>query len=424
MNLSWGSCRLGSFLQLFLTLSSLCSYVLAVPPSSSFDRALLSRSVPSNSSSNSSSCHCYPGDACWPNTNEWNDFNRTLGGKLIATVPIASACHNDAYAAYDAAACTTLQSEWFMEEIHYESSSSIMAPFFANQSCDPFLPESARCVIGTYIQYAVNAAEASDFQKTIEFVQRHNIRLTVRNTGHDYNGKATGAGAVGIWTHNLKDIEIIDYKSSNYTGKAMKMGAGVQGFEAYQAAHDQGLVVVGGNCPTVGIAGGYSQGGGHGPLASKFGLGADQVLEWEVVTGTGELLHATPSENSDLYWALSGGGGGIFGVVLSMTSKAYKDMPSSASNLTFTNEGVSQDDYYDAVGTFHETLIPLVDAGGVSVWQFSNTTFSMVPTYGPDISKAQMDSILKPVTDKLDQYKMNYSKSNPYFSANPILPPK
>lgn len=287
-----------------------------------------------------------------------------------------------------------------------------MAPFFANQSCDPFLPEDARCIVGNYIQYAVNATGASDYQKTIEFVQRYNIRLTIRNTGHDYNGKATGAGAVGIWTHHMKEIQILDYQSKDYGGKAIKMGAGVQGYEASAAAHAQGFVLVGGNCPTVGIAGGYSQGGGHGPLASKFGLAADQVLEWEVVTGTGRLLRATPTENSDLYWALSGGGGGIFGVVLSMTSKVYKEMPSSASNLTFTNEGVSQDAYYDVVGTFHQILIPLVDAGGVSVWQFTNVSFSMAPTYGPNITREELQSILEPVINKLEQYKMNYSKSN------------
>lgn len=217
-----------------------------------------------------------------------------------------------------------------------------MAPFFANQSCDPFLPKSAQCVIGSYIQYAVNAGGASDYQKTIEFTKKNNIRLVIRNTGHDYIGKSTGAGAVGIWTHNLKNIEILDYHSPYYTGKAMKMGAGIQVFEADEAAHAQGLVVVGGNCQTVGLAGGYTQGGGHGPLASKFCLAADQVLEWEVVTGRGELLTATQSKNSDLYWALSGGGGGTYGVVLSMTSKAYPDLQVAVANLTFTNEGVSQ----------------------------------------------------------------------------------
>ncbi|KAL8749384.1 MAG: hypothetical protein Q9184_006826, partial [Pyrenodesmia sp. 2 TL-2023] len=383
-----------------------------------------------NTSTIEPSCRCFPGDACWPKSSEWEEFNKTLNGKLVATRPIASACHDDPFAIYNPQACRKLQSTWFTEETHYESSSSVMAPFFANQSCDPFSARDARCVLGTYIQYAVNASDASDFQAAIKFVQRYNIRLTIRNTGHDYNGKSTGAGAVGIWTHHMKNIEILDYKSLNYSGKAMKMGAGVQGYEAYRAAHGQGLLVVGGNCPTVGLAGGYTQGGGHGPLASKFGLAADQVLEWEVVTAMGTLLRATPIENSDLFWALCGGGGGTFGVVVSMTTKLYEELPSSASTLNFTKQGASQEVFYDVVGTFHETLIPLVDAGGVSVWQFTNDSFSMAPAYGPGISGPRMRSLLDPVIKKLHHHSMNYTfavKEFPSFldsydAMNPPIP--
>ena len=99
-----------------------------------------------------------------------------------------------------------------------------------------------------------------------------------------------------------------------------------------------------------------------------------------------------------------------------MTYKAYADMPSSASNLTFTNQGVSQDTYYSIIGAFHEALIPLVDAGGVSIWQFTNTTFSMAPTYGPNISTAQLNSFIEPVIAKLEQSGMNYSQSTPKHS--------
>jgi hypothetical protein len=63
--------------------------------------------------------------------------------------------------------------------------------------------------------------------------------------------------------HNLKNIEVVNHTSNAYTGTAMKMGAGVQAFEAYAAAHEAGLSVLGGECITVGISGGYTQGGGH-----------------------------------------------------------------------------------------------------------------------------------------------------------------
>ncbi|TVY84927.1 FAD-linked oxidoreductase ZEB1 [Lachnellula suecica] len=387
------------FLQCSLVLSFMYSGVLAAPSLFGGHAARAS----------SSSCRCFPGDSCWPSNTEWSEFNTTLGGKLIATVPIGSVCHHDPFAAYDAEACSSLQAAWFNEDTHYGSSSSVMAPFFANQSCDPFLPDTSRCVIGTYIQYAVNASDATDYQKALEFGQLHNIRLVIRNTGHDYLGKSTGAGALGIWTHYMKNIDFLDYTSPNYAGKAIKLGAGVQGHEAYAAAKAEGLVVVGGNCPTVGIAGGYSQGGGTGPLGSRFGMAADQVLEWEVVTASGELLIATPSNNSDLYWALSGGGGGVYGVVVSMTSKAHADMPSSAANLTFTNNGVSQDAFWGAVSVFHETLPAIVDAGGVSVWGFTNASFSMTPTYGPNITASQMSNLLQPVIQKLNANNISFT---------------
>ena len=167
---------------------------------------------------------------------------------------------------------------------------------------------------------------------------------------------------MAIWTHNIKDIHFIDYQSSMYTGKAVKMGAGVQVFEVVKATQAQGLVAVTGDCPTVGVAGVYTQEGGHGPLALTFGLAADQLLESEVVTETGQLLTASPAHNADFYWALSSGGGGNYGVVLSLISKVYVDQHTAAANLTRTNEGVSMDTLYNTVQTFINNTPILVDA--------------------------------------------------------------
>lgn len=147
---------------------------------------------------NLSGCRCFPGDTCWPALSEWTAFNQSLGDKLIATIPIASPCHNDAFGPFDAQQCAEFQSSRFFPETHFDTSSSVMAPNFTNDSCNPFLTRDASCLLGNYISYAVNASGATDFQKTVEFVQKNNIRLTVRNTGHDYSAKATGAGAIGM----------------------------------------------------------------------------------------------------------------------------------------------------------------------------------------------------------------------------------
>ncbi|KAK1590108.1 FAD binding domain-containing protein [Colletotrichum navitas] len=356
-------------------------------------------------------CRCYPGDACWPTAANWDAFNQTIGGRLIATVPIGAPCHDSSFGAYNEAECTALQNVWSQAETHIKTSSSVMAAFFANQSCDPFVARSARCVIGTYVQYAVNATGADDYVKTIKFAQDNNIRLVIRNTGHDYLGKSTGAGALALWTHHLKDMEVLDYKSASYTGKALKLGAGVQAGEAQSAAHAKGLVVVGGNSPTVGIAGGYTQGGGHGPLVSKYGLSADQVLEWEVITSTGQRIVATPTDSSDLYWAMSGGGGGVYAAALSVTIKAYPDTITSSANLTFTNSGISDDVFYGAVKTYLKTLPDVVDAGAVSIWLLAGGAFFMQPTTLPNKTKDELQTLLQPFLDALDEACIQYGKS-------------
>jgi hypothetical protein len=56
-----------------------------------------------------SSCRCLPGDRCWPTTKEWKALNTTVGGRLVATIPLGSPCHDPTY---NAAECAILQGEW------------------------------------------------------------------------------------------------------------------------------------------------------------------------------------------------------------------------------------------------------------------------------------------------------------------------
>lgn len=68
-----------------------------------------------------------------------------------------------------------------------------------------------------------------------------------------YFGRSTGAGGLAIWTHYLKSISFLDWSDKYYTGPAVKVGAGVEGYEVLEATSAEGLVVVGGECPTVGL---------------------------------------------------------------------------------------------------------------------------------------------------------------------------
>ncbi|PWW74392.1 FAD-binding domain-containing protein [Tuber magnatum] len=299
-----------------------------------------------------------------------------------------------------------------------------MAPFYANRSCDPFTPIDSPCQVGAYIRYAINVTEPADIIAGIEFAKKNNVRLVIRNTGHDYVGRSSGPGSLSLWTHHLKDIEYIPgYKSEAYCGPALKVGAGVQGIEAYIVANRNGVVVVGGACPSVGIAGGYTQGGGHSILMGKYGLGADQTLEFEVVTGEGKLVKASKNENRDLYWALSGGGGGTYGVVTSMTIKAHKDIPVTVARYSFSTgtDDASMAKFYDALDFLHQTIPEYTDRAGYSINIYYKGSLPLGSFFGPEWTKEGTAAFFQPWIQKLEslglQYSLNITEYPTYFAA-------
>ncbi len=122
-------------------------------------------------------------------------------------------------------------------------------------------------------------------------------------------------------------------------GSGMTWGTSVFGLKGMQEiARDHDRVIVHGNTAQVGFVG-FALAGGHGPLSPYLGLGVDQVLEVELVGPDGSLITANHNgtsirafgsekfeltENSDLFWALRGGGAGPWGVVTAMTFKLHK----------------------------------------------------------------------------------------------------
>lgn len=360
---------------------------------------------------NTTNCRCFPGDPCWPSPQEWTDFNTTLGGKLISTVPLGSVCHTKGdFPAYNEHACANLIADWGFPATHYRTCTSPMASWFSNFSCDPFMPRDSSCTMAAIQPYAVNVSGVQDVRKTLQFAKDHNIRLVIRNTGHDYLGKSTAPGGLALWMHHLKGTQYLQYTSESYSGLALRLGAGIQGFEGMAAAHAQNKVILTGNCESVGIAGGYSQGGGHGQLASRFGLGADQVLEWEVVTAAGQHLIVSPEKYSDLYWALSGGGGGTFAVVMSVTVKAHPEVSTASATLTFSGACVSTEMFWIIVRTFVVDITPLVDAGAVAIWAVIGKSFSLTPISWPAGTVDQLHNGLASTLTLLDQSKIKYGK--------------
>lgn len=317
-------------------------------------------------------CRCAPTDSCWPSAKDWSALNDTVDGRLIKTVPLGSACHDPMYNENE---CKRIQDAWDSPALHFSSASSVMSAQFAymvNNSCDPFGPRETPCGIGAYAQYAVNVTKTGHIAAALKFAQDRNIRVTVKNTGHEYVllrleifrvarlinlasylGRSTGYGALAIWTHQLKGGKVIqNYQSDDYTGPALKVGAAIQVEEFYVLANNSGLMAVGGECASVGVAGGYTAGGGQSPLSSFAGLAADQTLEMEVVTANGTTLTVSPKENQDLFWANSGGGPG-YDVVTSITYKAFPTLPVSGNVFSFERGNASYDKFWKAIDTYH-----------------------------------------------------------------------
>lgn len=196
------------------------------------------------------------------------------------------------------------------------------------------------------------------------------------------------------------------YKSGNYSGPAVKLGAGVVGLNVYGEVGAAGYRVIGGTCETVGIAGGYTSGGGHSLLNGLYGMGADAALAWEVITAQGEHLIATPTNNTDLYWALSGGGAGTFAVVLSLTTKIFPDGPVGSGSLTFNS---TEENYWESIQDLWAFLPQFVDSGPYT-WDFaiSPTGFETFAITVDGKNGSEVKEILQPYLDTLDAKGIPY----------------
>ncbi|KAK1226895.1 hypothetical protein PQX77_010111 [Marasmius sp. AFHP31] len=353
------------------------------------------------------SCRILPSDDAWPDQGVWDAFNASVDGRLIKVVPDGSPCHDPEF---NENLCEAVRENWFVSEFHSGRPGSLMNTVFYNQSCDPFAPRETPCTMENIVEYSVNVSQAEHIIKAVQFVKEHNIRFIVKNTGHDYMGKSTGTGALSVWMHNLQDIEWIpDYVSADYSGPAVKAPAGVQGTELATFASARGHAIVSGECPTVGFAGGYVQGGGHSIIVSAYGLAADQTLEFEVVTMQGEHLVASPAQNEDLYWALSGGGGGTYAIVLSVTIKVFPDVPLTIGTLDFSEN--RSEVYWQAIAAYNAIIPDLTNARTTVLAFYGNDTFAINPMVAINQTEQELTATIRPFLDSLDNLDIEYSFS-------------
>lgn len=158
-------------------------------------------------------------------------------------------------------------------------------------------------------------ATPADVQRAVDFARTHGVRPIPRS-GHSYGGYSTGSGLV----IDVTSMHAVTVARARRRGgpRVATVGAGTHLIDLYAGCARAGVLVPGGSCPTVGIAG-LALGGGIGVVGRKYGLTCDATRAVRIVTADGRLLTCDASSDPDLYWASRGGGGGNFGVVTSFT---------------------------------------------------------------------------------------------------------
>lgn len=244
----------------------------------------------------------------WPSASTWARLRSQVGGRLIRPqAPWATLRASQAVP-------ERFLNPWFLEEEPGATQSTGMYKAWNS----------------TPSRYAVAAESAADIVAAVNFARENNVRLVIKGTGHDYFGRSCGPrNSLLIWTHNMRKITVHDAfvpkgaPAGTAPVTAVTTTAGNRWLEAYKAATEADLYIQGGGCTSVGACGGFALGGGFGSYSKRFGSGAAGVLEIEVVTADGKVRTCNKYKNSDLFWALRGGGGGTFGVVTHMTLLAH-----------------------------------------------------------------------------------------------------
>ncbi|KAK5744039.1 hypothetical protein LTR17_002377 [Elasticomyces elasticus] len=327
-------------------------------------------------------CKFAPTDECWPSLSIWNALNATTNGHLIKSEPEAISCYPGP--AHDVTKCAAIDASWTDARFHSQNPVGLSYPI--DDTCPPINTTAGEvadtCTLGSNPWYAVNATSTQDVISAITFAKRLNVRLVIKDTGHDLLGRSTGYGSLEIWLRNLRTGLSFEPEYSStcqantWTGAAISIGGGYTFDDVYKVAKANNVVVVGGGTPSVGALGGWMQGGGHGPASRQFGLGADQVLEAEVVLANGECITASPCLNADVYWAIRGGGPGTYGVVTKTIIKAYPMVNVQVQHVAIAPLTDNTTALLDAIAILYEAYPDLNDKGyaGYGTWSINQPT--------------------------------------------------
>src|SRR5580658_168706 len=365
--------------------------------------ASLSRLLPRGSFASPAIRRVRPSDPGWPSKEAWKRLNDAVDGNLIPVEFPIEACLSSS----QSADCKALFA-------------NVKNPYYIGDN--PGMTQTLGWV-GAWATkpsvYAVAARNADDIAAAVNFAREHNLRLVVKGGGHSYQGTSNASDSLLIWTRHMHDVTIQpDFVAQGCQGthapqRAVTVGSGTIWMQAYDAVTTKaGAYVQGSGCTTVGVAG-LIQSGGFGSFSKHYGMAAAGLLEAEVISADGKVRIANACTNSDLFWALKGGGGGTFGVVSKLTLRV-RDLPEFWGGAFFTIKASSDDAYHrlihQFVGFYRDALFNEHWGEQIHVTPDNELDVSMV-SHGLDTEQAK--KVWQPFLDWVAASPRSYTVGSP-----------
>ncbi|XP_074267504.1 berberine bridge enzyme-like 3 [Silene latifolia] len=162
-------------------------------------------------------------------------------------------------------------------------------------------------------QAIITALDVSHVQATILCAKANDVEIRIRSGGHDFEGLSYVAQVpfVILDMFNLRSIDIDMASETAWVQAGATLGELYYKIANMSSTH----AFPAGICLTVGV-GGHFSGGGYGVILRQFGLSVDNIIDAQVVDANGIVLDRQ-AMGEDLFWAIRGGGGASFCVILS-----------------------------------------------------------------------------------------------------------
>ncbi|KAJ8074384.1 hypothetical protein PM082_015284 [Marasmius tenuissimus] len=323
---------------------------------------------------------------------QWERLGQSLEGRLHPAVPVSAPCFdivNGKKVGRNSTACAEVQAGYTKPEFRFPKANAYMFPQLetCQRTIETCLLDSTRpnnsaawdakeCKQGSVSPYYIEVSSPEDVQKAFKFAKETGTFLSVKASGHDYKGRSSMPGSLSLWvsehasTRNFLvlifffpdwEVEISKLRllhvQSNRVLK-LSLSSPTRKNSCLKAAKANPMLLSLWGQPRLlrrsiatrkrrssplsvdmrrrsrPVVAGLWQGGGHGVLSPVYGLGVDRVIQFKVVTPDGKYRVANEFQNKDLFWALRGGGGSTFGVVLESTMSVEPAMSIRVASIS------------------------------------------------------------------------------------------